>query len=192
MTVVNLSSAFVSAAVDFLQQHLHQYTTIRSPCVLASWCDLSDLLADYKNWVPHRVSSAVFKVVIALNQTCCKPVLYSSTEQWGLHFAKSSVTVLWCWGTAHLYEEQISIGVMPLTHTWCAHVLYSSTEQRGLHFAKNSVTVLWCWGTAHLYEEQSSIGVIALKQTCCKPVLHSSTDQWGLHLAKNSVAVQCC
>jgi len=32
--------------------------------------------------------------VIALAQTCCAPDLHSSTDQWGVHFAKNSVAVL--------------------------------------------------------------------------------------------------
>ncbi len=47
-----------------------------------------------------------------LNYACCKSVLQSSTEQWGLHFALSSAALHWCWVTAHLYEEQISTGVV--------------------------------------------------------------------------------
>jgi len=93
-----------------------------------------------------------------------------------VHFALSSATVLWCWVTAHLYKEQISIGVIALTQTCCEPVLHSSTEQWGKHFAKTRVAEHWCRVTAHLYEEQISIGVIALTQTCCGPVLHSSTD----------------
>ena len=87
-------------------------------------------------------------------QACCKPVLQSSTEQWGLELAKNSVAVHWCWVTAHLYEEQIFIGVIAVIQACCKPVLQSSNEQWGLHFALNSVAVHWCWVTAHLYEEQ--------------------------------------
>jgi len=41
----------------------------------------------------------------------CEPVLQSSTEQWGLHFTLNLAAVHWSWVTAHLYEEQTSIGV---------------------------------------------------------------------------------
>ena len=46
---------------------------------------------------------------------CCEPVLQSITEQWGLHHALTSAAVHWCCITAHLYEEQISIGVNAVT-----------------------------------------------------------------------------
>ena len=36
----------------------------------------------------------------------CEPVLQSSTEQWGAHFAKTSAAVHWCWLTAHLAVNQ--------------------------------------------------------------------------------------
>ena len=77
-------------------------------------------------------------------------------------FAKNSVAVHWCWVTAHLYEEQISIAVFAVTQACCEPVLQSSPEQWGMLFAKNSVALHWCWVTAHLYEEQISMGVIAL------------------------------
>ncbi len=77
-------------------------------------------------------------------------------------FAKNSVAVHWCWVTAHLYEEQISMSIIALTYTCCGPDLHSSPEQWGLLFAKNGVAVHWCWVTAHLYEEQISMGVIAL------------------------------
>jgi len=56
-------------------------------------------------------------------------VLQSSTEQWGSFSALTSAAVLWCCITAHLYEEQISIGVISAPHACCGPVLQSSTEQ---------------------------------------------------------------
>ncbi len=53
----------------------------------------------------------VFIVVFAAVHARGKPVLQSSTNQWGLHFALISVSVQGCWVTAHVYEEQIFIGV---------------------------------------------------------------------------------
>ena len=73
--------------------------------------------------------------VIAVTQACCEPVLQSSTEQWGMHFALPSAAVHLSWFTAHLYEEQISIGVIAVTQACCEPVLQSSTEQWGMHFA---------------------------------------------------------
>jgi len=87
--------------------------------------------------------------------------LQSSTEQWGLHFAMSSATLHWCCVTAHLYEEQISIGVIAVTQACCEPVLQSSPEQWEVHFAQASAAVHFCWLTAHLYEEQIAKGVIA-------------------------------
>ncbi len=60
----------------------------------------------------HLYEEQIFIDVIAVIQACCKPVLQSSSEQWGMHFALNSVAVHWCWVTAHLYAEQISIGVI--------------------------------------------------------------------------------
>jgi len=88
--------------------------------------------------------------------------LQSSPEQGGMPFAKDSVALHWCWITAHLYEEQISIGAVAVTQACCEPDLHNSTEQWGMLFANNSVAVHWCWVTAHLYEEQISMGVIAL------------------------------
>ena len=118
--------------------------------------------------------------------------LHSNTDQWALHFAKTSAAVHWCWVTAHLYEEQIFIGVFAVTQGCCQPVLHSSTDQWALHFATSSAAVHWWWVTAHLCEEQISIGVFAVTQGCCQPVLHSNTDQWALHFAKTSAAVHWC
>ena len=46
-----------------------------------------------------------------------------------LCFAKSSVARHWCWTTAHLCQEQISIGVFAATQACCQPVLHSSSEQ---------------------------------------------------------------
>ena len=72
----------------------------------------------------------------------------------GTRACKEQCAVHWCWVTAHLYEEQIFIGVIAVIQACCKPVLQSSNEQWGLHFALNSVAVHWCWVTAHLYEEQ--------------------------------------
>ena len=106
-----------------------------------------------------------------------------------MNFAQISAAVHSSWLTAHLYEEQISIGVIAVTQTCCEPVLQSSTEQWGMHFAQTSAAVHLSWLTAHLYEEQISIGVIAVTQTCCEPVLQSSTEQWGMHLPRS--VLQC-
>ena len=93
-----------------------------------------------------------------------------------MHFALPSAAVHLSWFTAHLYEEQISIGVIAVTQACCEPVLQSSTEQWGMHLALPSAAVHLSWFFAHLYEEQVSIGVIAVTQACCEPVLQSSTD----------------
>ena len=118
-----------------------------------------------------------------------EPVLQSSTEQWEMHFAQTSAAVHWWWVPAHLYEQQISIGVTAVTQACCRPVLQSRTEQWELHFAQTSAAVHWYWVTAHLYEHQIFIGVIAATQACCEPVLQSSTGQCAGHFAKTSAAV---
>ena len=47
-------------------------------------------------------------------QPCCEPVLPSSTDV-GNTFAQTSAAVHFCWLTAHMYEEQISTGVIAVT-----------------------------------------------------------------------------
>ena len=79
-----------------------------------------------------------------------------------MHFALTSTAVHLSWVTAHLYEEQISIGVIAVTKACCGLVFQRSTEQWELHFAQTSAAVHFSWVTAHLYEEQTSIGVIAV------------------------------
>ena len=93
-----------------------------------------------------------------------------------MNFAQISAAVHCCWLTAHLYEEQISIGVIAVTQTCCEPVLQSSTEQWGMHFAQISAAVHSSWLTAHLYEGQVFTGVIAKTQACCELVLQSSTE----------------
>jgi len=68
-----------------------------------------------------------------------------------MHFAKPSAAVHWCWVTAHLYEQQIFIGVIAVTQACCGAVLQSSTEQWEVHFALTNAAVHFCWATAHMY-----------------------------------------
>ena len=79
-----------------------------------------------------------------------EPVLQSTTEQWGMQFAQSCVAVHFCKLTAHLYEEQISIGAIAVTQACCEPVLQSTTEQWGMHFAQTIAAVHFGWLTAHL------------------------------------------
>ena len=92
-----------------------------------------------------------------------------------MQFALTSVAVHWCWVTAHLYEQNISIGVIAETQACSEPVSQSTTEQWGMQIALTSVAVHWCWVTAHLYEQQMSMGVIAVTQACKEPVLQSNT-----------------
>ena len=101
--------------------------------------------------------------MIAVAQACCDLVLQSSTEQWGLHIALTSAGVLWCCIIAHLYEQQICVGVIavdtvPATSPFCR----SALKQCGSYFVLNSAAVHWSCITARLCEEQISIGVIAV------------------------------
>jgi len=61
--------------------------------------------------------------VIAVAQDCCQAGLQSNTEQWGSYFASTSAAVLWCYITAHLNEEQFSIGVIAIAQACCEPVL---------------------------------------------------------------------
>ena len=82
------------------------------------------------------------------------------------------------WLTAHLYEEQFSIGAIAVTQACCEPVLQSTTEQWGMHSAQTSAAVHLNCLTAHLYKEKISIGATAVTQACCEPVLQSTTEQW--------------
>ena len=106
-------------------------------------------------------------------QACCQPLLHSRTEQGAI--AKSSLALHCCWATAHLYQQQISIGVFAVSQACCQLVLHSSTEQGAI--AKSSMALHCCWVTAHLYQQQISLGVFAVAQACCQPLLHSRTEQ---------------
>ncbi len=66
---------------------------------------------------------------MALTHACFVPGLQSSTEQWEMRFALTSVAVHGCLVTAHLYEQLTSLGVMALTHACFVPVLQSSTQQ---------------------------------------------------------------
>jgi len=55
-------------------------------------------------------------------QGCCEPVLQGSTEQQGSYFALTSAAMPWCCITAHLYEEQISIGAIAVAQGCCEPV----------------------------------------------------------------------
>ena len=44
----------------------------------------------------HLYEEKISIGVIAVTQACCEPVLQSSTDQWGLHFAKTSASLDWC------------------------------------------------------------------------------------------------
>jgi hypothetical protein len=45
--------------------------------------------------------------VFAVTQACREPGLQSSTQHWGVFFAKPSNAVHWCWLNAHLNGEQM-------------------------------------------------------------------------------------
>ncbi len=45
-------------------------------------------------WVTaHLYEQQICTGAIAVTQACCESVLQSSTEQWGMHFAKTSAAV---------------------------------------------------------------------------------------------------
>ncbi len=68
----------------------------------------------------------------------------------------------WCWVTAHMYEQHISIGVTAVAQGCYEPVLQSITEQWGLHVALKRAAMHWCWVTASMYEDKMSIGVFAV------------------------------
>jgi len=78
--------------------------------------------------------------------------LQSSTEQWRMQFALTSVAVSWCCVTTDLYVQQIVIGLIAVTQACCQAVLHSSTEQWGMHFALTSGVMNWV--TADLYVDK--------------------------------------
>jgi len=67
------------------------------------------------NWCNSKLKHLLIGVT-AVPQTSCEPVLQNSTEQWGSYSALTCAAVLGCCITAHLFEEQISIGVTAVTH----------------------------------------------------------------------------
>ena len=89
--------------------------------------------------------------------------------------AKSSVALHCCWVTAHLYQQQISIGVFAVAQACCQPLLHSSTEQGAI--AKSSLALHCCWVTAHLYQQQISLGVFAVAQACCQPGLPAALSR---------------
>ena len=46
-----------------------------------------------------------------------------------MHAALTSAAVQWCWGTAHLYDEQISLGLLAVTRACCQVYLQSTLGQ---------------------------------------------------------------
>ena len=72
--------------------------------------------------------------------------------------------VHWVCISAHLYEGQISIGVIAVAQACCEAGLQSSTELWGSCFALTSAAVHMSCISAHLYQGQISIGVIAVAQ----------------------------
>ncbi len=84
-------------------------------------------------WVgAHLYEQHTCTGAFAMTQACCQPVLHSSTERLGEHFANTRIAVHWLWGSAHLYKQQTFTGAM--TQACCQPVLRSSTERLGVHF----------------------------------------------------------
>jgi len=78
-----------------------------------------------------------------VTQACYEHVLLSTTEQGGRHFPKPNAAEYWCWVTAHLYEEQIFLGVIAVTKACYEHVLLSTTEQGEMQFPKPNAAEHW-------------------------------------------------
>ncbi len=79
-----------------------------------------------------------------MTQACCEPVLQSTSERWEVQYSQTSVAVHFCWLTAYLYEDQISIGAIAVTQACCEPVLQSSTERWEVHFSQTSAAVHFC------------------------------------------------
>ncbi len=79
-----------------------------------------------------------------------------------MHFAQTSAALHFCWLTAHLYEEQISIGVIAVTQACCEPVCRAALNSGECIFAQTRAAVHFCCLTAHMYEEQVSTGAIAM------------------------------
>ncbi len=70
----------------------------------------------------------------------------------------------WCWVSAHMCEQHISIGVTAVAQGCCEPVLQSNTEQWGLHVALKRAAMHRCWVTAHICEKHISVGSFAVTQ----------------------------
>ena len=68
--------------------------------------------------------------------------LHSSTEQRGSCLAMTSAALLWSCIISHLYEEQISTGVIALAQACCEASLQSSTEQQEAVFPEQCCIAL--------------------------------------------------
>ena len=77
----------------------------------------------------HTSVDVLSKVCLDARDTYCEPVLQSSTQQWGIHFAKTSTAEHWWWITAHMHEHQIFTAVFAMTQACCPPGLQSSTKQ---------------------------------------------------------------
>lgn len=79
-----------------------------------------------------------FMAVDSVAQDCCQPVLHSSTEQQGMHFASNDAAMLWC--VALLCGWQILVGVDAVAQDRCQLLLHSDAQQQGMRFALNNGT----------------------------------------------------
>ncbi len=110
-----------------------------------------------------------------------------------MQFALNSAAEHWFWITAHLYQQQIFIGVIAVTQACCQKtsklhrcfaqtqagyepVLQNSSEHWGMQFALNSAEVQWFWVTAHLYEQQILIGVFVMTQHVVRLVCRAAVN----------------
>ncbi len=103
-----------------------------------------------------------------------------------------TMLIVSCSSVAHLYEEQIFMGVFTVTQDCCQLVLNSSNKQWEMQFAMDSAAVHCCQVIAHLYEEQIFIGVFAVTQGCCQPVFNSSSECLEMRFVLDSAAVHWC
>ena len=89
------------------------------------------------HWCLHPcMSSKPWQVYLQQNKPAVSLFCTAALSRGRLHLAKSSVALHWCWATAHLYKEQISIGVSAAKQACYQPVLHSSTEQGATAFCQ--------------------------------------------------------
>ncbi len=119
-----------------------------------------------------------------------------------MHSAKSSVALHWCWVTAQLCTQRITIGVLAMTQACCQLVLQSSTEQWGIPTvqcssekqarSRQDVTAVTAVEICSSYrcavtQQKCTAALFKVKSLPCCSVLLCSTGHGKLHSPQNEV-----